>query len=89
MFGAPNNEARMTETFKVMADPNLMLSKSGVRSLSASDQLYKVDSNYWRGAVWVNVNYLILRGLHKNYMNVLTGAPLNENGIATVADLYR
>lgn len=88
MFGAASNDSRMIETFRIMADPNLMLSNAGIRSLSASDQLYKVGSNYWRGAVWINVNYLLLRGLYKNYLTLLPPAPLTETGIVNVADLY-
>lgn len=47
-----------------------MLSNAGIRSLSMSNQFYLYSSNYWRGAVWINVNYLILRGLYKYYLDV-------------------
>jgi mannosyl-oligosaccharide glucosidase len=47
-----------------------MLGKGGLRSLSKGDQFYLFGSNYWRGAVWINVNYLTLRGLYKHYLNV-------------------
>jgi mannosyl-oligosaccharide glucosidase len=47
-----------------------MLSASGLRSLSKEDQFYLYRSNYWRGAVWVNVNFLLLRGLSQHYLGV-------------------
>jgi len=47
-----------------------MMSKAGIRSLSKRDQYYLYKSNYWRGAVWINVNFLVLRGLYKNYLNI-------------------
>jgi len=47
-----------------------MLSKTGIRSLSKQDQNYLYKSNYWRGAVWINVNFLTLRGLFNNYLSV-------------------
>jgi mannosyl-oligosaccharide glucosidase len=47
-----------------------MLSKAGIRSLSKKDQFYLYRSNYWRGAVWINVNYLVLRGIFKNYIDI-------------------
>ncbi|KNE71673.1 hypothetical protein AMAG_16227 [Allomyces macrogynus ATCC 38327] len=37
----------------------------GVRSLSPRDPAYGQGENYWRGAVWVNYNYLVLSALHK------------------------
>lgn len=47
-----------------------MLSNTGLRSLSKMDQFYLYRSNYWRGAVWINVNFLILRGLFNNYLGI-------------------
>lgn len=47
-----------------------MLGKGGLRSLGKQDQFYLFGSNYWRGAVWINVNYLVLSGLHKHYLGV-------------------
>ena len=26
-----------------------------------------MDEDYWRGNVWVNINYLVLRALHEKY----------------------
>jgi len=54
----------------VLADSEQMLSATGVRSLSKRDQFYLYRSNYWRGAVWINVNFLVLRGLFLNYLPV-------------------
>ncbi|ORZ15868.1 glycoside hydrolase [Absidia repens] len=41
----------------------------GLRSLSASDPYYKTGEVYWRGPIWMNLNYLTLQSLHNNYMN--------------------
>lgn len=41
----------------------------GLRSLSASDEFFGIGENYWRGPIWININYLTLQSLYKNYMH--------------------
>lgn len=38
-----------------------LLSEHGLRSLSKQDPLYRQDEDYWRGRVWVNMNWLAAR----------------------------
>lgn len=52
-----------------MSDEKLLLSKDGLRSLSFSDPLYGTDDNYWRGAVWLPINYMVLRACKTYYWN--------------------
>jgi mannosyl-oligosaccharide glucosidase len=42
-------------------------SASGLRSLSASDLLYRQGEGYWRGPIWLNINYLVWRALKAHY----------------------
>lgn len=57
------------ETQKLLAilgqirDEDQLWSEFGVRSLSFSDPAFGTGENYWRGAVWANMNYLILDAL--------------------------
>lgn len=75
MFGLIDDLEEVKSSLKVLGDPEFMLGRSGVRSLSKTDQFYLHSSNYWRGAIWINVNFLVLRGLHKYYLGV---AGLND-----------
>ena len=42
----------------MLSDPERLWSPHGVRSLSASDKLYRTDEDYWRGPVWMHLNVL-------------------------------
>ncbi|CCU79720.1 mannosyl-oligosaccharide glucosidase [Blumeria hordei DH14] len=37
----------------------------GIRSLSKTSEFYGTDENYWRGPIWMNINYLIVTQLLK------------------------
>jgi len=52
-------------TLRFMSDPDHLYSEFGLRSLSKSDKLYGQHENYWRGPIWVNMNYLALKSLHQ------------------------
>lgn len=51
----------------VIGDTELLLSEDGIRSLSISDPLYGTLDNYWRGAVWLPINFMVLRACKKYY----------------------
>ncbi len=49
----------------LIRDPNELWSPYGIRSLSKSHPLFGQDENYWRGPIWVQMNYLALSALYK------------------------
>lgn len=46
-----------------------LFSEYGIRSLSKSDLLYHTGEDYWRGNIWINMNFMVLRGLYKHYLD--------------------
>lgn len=52
------DDPRLPAVLDLLADPARLWSPHGLRSLSKADLLYGRDDDYWRGAVWVNLNVL-------------------------------
>ncbi|KAJ4388173.1 Processing alpha glucosidase I [Gnomoniopsis smithogilvyi] len=55
---------RLPALLSTLADPSKLWSQHGLRSLSMKDEYYGKDENYWRGAVWMNLNSLAVLRLH-------------------------
>ncbi|KAM8878839.1 mannosyl-oligosaccharide glucosidase [Spinachia spinachia] len=60
---------KLEHVFRDMRDPNKLWTPYGLRSLSKADPLYmkrntEHDAPYWRGPIWININYLAVRALH-------------------------
>lgn len=48
----------------LLRDPDHLWSPYGLRSLSASHPQFGQGENYWKGPIWIQMNYLALRTLH-------------------------
>jgi len=60
----PHDTAKLGAILTALESPSLLRAKGvGIRSLSKSDVLFGRDEDYWRGAVWININYLCLQAL--------------------------
>ncbi|CAH0487051.1 unnamed protein product [Peronospora farinosa] len=75
----PPDSLKLLALLKQVTDPAQLWSPFGLRSLSTSDQFFEQenapgDNPYWRGAIWMNANYLALDALH-HYAQPSTGSP--------------
>lgn len=66
----PADSPKLGAIFDMIENENELWSPYGLRSLSASDEFFGTGENYWRGPIWININYLTLQSLYKNYMSV-------------------
>lgn len=58
----PESE-KLGHVLQMMGDEEELWSEFGIRSLSKKDEFYGTGENYWRGPVWMNMNYLSLSQL--------------------------
>jgi mannosyl-oligosaccharide glucosidase len=71
----------LSEILLKIRDPNILWTNYGLRSLSKSSPMYmkwntEHDPPYWRGPIWININYLALKALY--YYSSQPGPYMNE-----------
>lgn len=67
----PQGSPRLDRIVSLMSDPQEIFSDYGLMSLSKADLFFGKDENYWRGPIWMNINYLVLDALKYYYPDVL------------------
>ena len=61
----PADSPHLGAILDLLSDPNHLWSPYGLRSLSASHPDFGQGENYWKGPIWIQMNYMVLSSLHK------------------------
>ena len=70
IFGFIQDPDILKQYYKILLDYNQLWSDYGIRSLSKSSRFFGSGDNYWRGPIWIPINFLILRSLKVYYGNM-------------------
>jgi mannosyl-oligosaccharide glucosidase len=57
------NSEKLGKVLDLMEDPEQLWTEFGLRSLSKADPHFGTGENYWKGPIWINVNYLAVQRL--------------------------
>lgn len=61
LLGSMNaTHPHLNATLALMRNETELWSPHGLRSLSRSDKLFGTAEDYWRGPIWININYLAI-----------------------------
>jgi hypothetical protein len=60
----PPSSPRLLALLDLLHDPDQLWSDYGLRSLSLRHPLFGQGEDYWRGAIWIPMNYMALQSLH-------------------------
>lgn len=58
-----SNHSHLGSVLDLIRDPEELWSPFGIRSLSLKDKFYGTEENYWRGPIWININYMVVQKL--------------------------
>lgn len=79
----------LPDVLALLSDKTKLWSPSGLRSLSRVDPMYRQDEDYWRGAVWINLNVLAVQRLRALGMEDQPNpsTPTQEKALAIAEEL--
>lgn len=83
----PSSSPKLGPILDLISSPAHLWSPHGIRSLSLSHPLYGKDENYWRGPIWIQMNYLVLKALKTKYGR--EQGPYKERAMGIYHDLRR
>ncbi|CAL9734143.1 mannosyl-oligosaccharide glucosidase [Monosporozyma servazzii] len=85
----PPNSAHLDKVIAAMSDKTTLFSPYGLLSLSQKDEYFGQDENYWRGKIWLNINYLCLDAIKYYYPEIADAKKASKSPVnAAAQQLY-
>lgn len=66
----PPDSPHLGPVLDLMHDPEHLWSPYGLRSLSLSHPEFGKGENYWKGPIWIQMNFLALKSMYKVCLTV-------------------
>lgn len=63
----PPDSSHVGAILEMLHDPKELWSPYGIRSLSVSHPEFGQGEDYWKGPIWMQMNYMVLGSLYKTY----------------------
>ncbi|CAH7690989.1 glycoside hydrolase [Phakopsora pachyrhizi] len=63
----PKDSNHLGDVLRDLKDPEGVWSDFGIRSLAKNDEYFGTNENYWRGPIWMPMNYMALNALYSIY----------------------
>ncbi len=86
MFAGVPSAAQAEKMVKTLVNPELLWTKVPLPTVAKNNPLYGTDM--WRGGVWLNMNYFVIRGLRRYGYNELA-EELKQKTLDTVFTWYK
>jgi len=58
------DNVHLDKVLEDIRDPAQLWSSYGILSLSKQDEFFGTKEDYWRGPIWIQMNYMVLESLH-------------------------
>ncbi|CCH58684.1 hypothetical protein TBLA_0A08950 [Henningerozyma blattae CBS 6284] len=81
----PKDSIHLDSIIELMSNEEKLFTDYGLVSLSKQDEYHGKGENYWRGPIWVNINYICLDALRFYYPEVITN---DSKGNSKAMKLY-
>lgn len=85
------NIERLEHIIDTMSNNETLRTPFGLRSLSKQDEFYDTGEVYWRGPIWLNINYLCLDALKSYFQEspLRNSKQVNKELFQKANDLYK
>ncbi|KAK5962965.1 mannosyl-oligosaccharide glucosidase PWA37_005421 [Arxiozyma heterogenica] len=84
----PRDSSHLDKVVRLMADKDKLFSPYGLLSLSKSDEYFGTDENYWRGKIWLNINYLCLDAINHYFPGISSKTSEMDSTFALAKQLF-